>query len=248
MKDKNDLCIAVTTNKPHELLSHVHTILNSLGARFASPSENAYLINGEVYQNTWKAKLEEEKLQKEIEWERERERQRKERERQERIDEERKQLQVMQQYLEQYQQVVSALEADPSNQDLLQAKSDLEEVIALTDQLHGAQREEKEEDSPSVQLAESSQRKKRRHEEIEEEEGKGKSKEEEEEEEEPGVQESQQGGASSHKLFEFKLQILQSQPQRYMVECGWKEGTDRLGFYQFFEYLKQQILNKFLRT
>lgn len=230
LKGKDEMCFSVVTTNPSDLLNYINDLFRSLEITL-SPSEDAFRINGEATVNTWRDRplpnesqqgyssssdsLPEEKPQVETP-----------------NEEEAQNLNQMQTYLTQYDQVKAALVNDPENSDLLEVKESLDELISLAHQLYN-QHEPEVVVPPGIKAMETEAKKPAQLE------ARGP-----EVEQPPALT----GVVQPRARFQFCVRAMQSQGSMYMIEFSWNGGEagTKMSFYELFDFFKRSLHTKFL--
>jgi hypothetical protein len=234
LRGKDEVCFAVSANDPSALLAHVNELFRDLGLALTF-CDDPFRLHAEATQYTWRRRRREEKQQQLTEQAQpantapgeEPERDKASALAREETAEALR-LAELQVYLDQYEQVTRALEDDPSNAELLEARSHLEEFVSLTHQLWHATSLETTATTdvplPRPVLAPAA----------------------------PDGDRATDNQTTSQldPAFQFRVQVMQTQGPVYMLQFSWVSGASKskMAFHELFDYLKHAITTKFPRA
>jgi len=207
-RDLKELAFAVPTKNPGGIIHDLKELFLSLDAILEQDVANAFLLHCRLLSCKWRD--EEEEVQRE---------QAREKEDKKREEDHLSQLMNLQNCIQQYQAVETALLADPDNEELLGAKTELGEVIALADSVL----QKSEESNNNAQLQREAE------EELKDVDRKRKQRE------------IQRMKDEDDSLLEFDVVVYQAQSLSYTVEFSFRAGVEQLLF-ELYDYVRPKIL------
>ncbi|ELR22561.1 uncharacterized protein ACA1_142640 [Acanthamoeba castellanii str. Neff] len=243
LRGKDEVCFAVSANDPSALLAHVNELFRDLGLALVF-CDDPFRLRAEATQYTWRRRRREEKKLTEQAQPantaplahregggEEPERYKASALTREEETAEALRLAELQVYLGQYEQVTRALEDDPGNAELLEARSHLEEFVSLTHQLWHATSLETTTVASTTDVPLPRP---------------------------PPVLAAPDGDRATDfqtttkpdPAFQFQVQVMQTQGPVYMLQFSWVSGASKskMAFHELFDYLKHAITTKFPRA
>lgn len=204
-RDLKELAFTVPTKNPGGIIHDLKEVFVALDISFEQDVANAFLLHCKLVSCKWRDEEEETQRQQE-----------QEKEDAKREEDNLSQLMNLQNCIQQYQAVESALASDPENEELQKAKAELGELISLADSVL----QKSEEDNAKAKAQREAEEERR---------------DLERERKQREVRRMKEEGDS---LLEFDVVVYQAQSLSYTVEFSLREGAEQLLF-ELYDYIKK---------